>query len=55
MAKVIIETTRFFRKHREMQEFADNMRLKSKYKVIGCGKVNDKSYYVKYRPQEQEV
>ena len=50
MEKAIIkETTRFFRKHKEMQAFADNMRLKPRYEVVSFGKINANSFYVKYR------
>lgn len=53
MEKVIIkETTRFFRKHKEMQSFADNMRAKPNYEIISYGKNNGNSFYVKYRKQE---
>lgn len=53
MEKVIIkEVTRFFKNQKEMQEFAENMRAKPNYKIVGYGKNNGSSYFVKYRNQE---
>ena len=52
MEKVIIkETTRFFSKRTEMQEFTENIRIKPQYRVINCGK-NRGIYFVKYRNTE---
>lgn len=52
MEKAIIkETTRFFKKHREMQAFIESMNAKPGYIVLGYGK-NGNSYYVKYISKE---